>query len=208
MALTNYAGLKQEVIEFTGRDDLSSRFDAFLDLAEAKIYRTNSLKSLRVREMETVTTLVTVSGTNTVALPADFLEARSMKIDYSGNKYELRYLSPSSVDEVSSGMPSAFTLRGTNIVFDSIPDDAYNLTLAYYAQPVALSATNSTNVILTNYPDIYLNACMAMVYDFTTEPEMSQFCMEKAQASIQGAMKSDERAIRKIPAARVRGVTP
>ena len=73
-------------------------------------------------------------------------------------------------------------------MFEWIPDGVYDLELIYYAQPTALSQDNQTNAILTNYPDIYLFACMSSVYDFTTEPELSQFSMQKAQASIRGAM--------------------
>lgn len=208
MSLADYAGLKQEVIAFTGRDDLSNRFDAFLSLADAKIYRTNSDKALRVREMITTAALQTVGGVNTVALPDGFLEARSLKVEYGGNKYELEYASPSSIDQKASGMPYRFTIAGGNLVFEWIPDGVYDLELIYYAQPTALSQDNQTNAILTNYPDIYLFACMASVYDFTTEPELSQFSMQKAQASIRGAMKSDERAIRKVPSAKVRGANP
>lgn len=208
MALNDYAGLKQEVIAFSGRDDLSERFDTLLALAETKIFRTNSDKTLRVREMETSAALVTVGGTNLVALPDRFIEARSLKITYGGNSYELTYVSPSAMNEISSGLPSYFTIKNGGIVFNTVPDGAYDLTLEYYAQPLPIDATNSTNDVLTNYPDIYFNCCLAMVYDFTTEPEMSQVFMTKAQASIRGAIKADERAIRKTPTMRVKGARP
>ena len=208
MALTDYAGLKQEVIAFTGRDDLSDRFNTFLSLAEAKIYRTNSDRTLRVREMEASYALQTVAGTNSIALPADLLELRTVKIEYGGSKLELTYISPSSINEYDSGMPTQFTIKGGNLVFNVIPDGVYDLTIDYYALPAALSSSNQTNAILTAYPDVYLFACMASVYDYTTEPELSQFSMQKAQASIAGAMKANERAIRKIPSAKVSGATP
>ena len=208
MAIADYSDLKQEVIAFTGRDDLSDRFDAFLSLAEAKIYRTNSDRTLRVREMEATAALQTVGGTNTLALPAGMLEARSLKIETSGNKYELEYCSPSAINEYESGFPTAFTIKGTDIVFNIVPDGVYDLSLDYYALPDPLINTDSTNAILTTYPDIYLFACMAMVYDYTTEPELGSFNMQKAQASIRGAMKSNERSMRKVPRAKVSGATP
>jgi hypothetical protein len=208
MALTDYAGLKQEVIAFTGRDDLSDRFDAFLSLAEAKIYRTNSDRTLRVREMETSVALQTVGGVNSVTLPADWLELRSVKIETGGSEIELIYCSPSAINEFESGFPNLFTIKNGVLAFNYVPDGVYDLTVDYYAIPTALSSGNPTKTMLTTYPDIYLFACMSSVYDFTTEPELSQFNMQKAQASIKGAMKSNERAIRKVPTAKVAGSTP
>ena len=38
MALDTYANLKATIINFSGRDDLSSVIDDFIDMAEAEMY--------------------------------------------------------------------------------------------------------------------------------------------------------------------------
>ena len=207
MSFDDYAGLKQEVIAYSGRDDLSDRFDSFLALTESAMYN-NADRPLRVKEMESVAALVTVAGTNSVDLPADFLESRSLTIETGGRKIELPYESPSTVNNDVSGYPCSFTIVGTAIVFDRTPDGVYDLSLTYYAKPVALSTTDSTNAILTNYPDIYFYGCLSRVFIFSTETEEAMAHRQMFLESIRGAVKADERAIRKIPRAKVSGSTP
>jgi hypothetical protein len=207
MAFSNYAELKQEVIAYSGRDDLSDRFDSFLSLTESAMFN-NDQKPLRVREMESTAALVTVGGTNSVALPSDFLEARSLSIEYGGQFIELKYESPSVLQPYDSGIPMAFTIKGSTLVFNVTPDGVYDLNLDYYAKPTALTATNSTNVILTNYPEIYFYGCLSRVYTFTTENAEAESYYTEFIRAIRGAIKSTERAIRKIPSAKYKGSTP
>lgn len=202
-----YADLKQEVISFSGRDDLSDRFDSFLKLTESQMFN-HPMSPLRVREMETTAALVTVGGTNSVALPADFLEARSLSIQSGTVFYEMEYVSPSTMVNRDSGLPTQFTIKGTTLVFNRTPDGVYNLSLDYYAKPLALSTTDSTNAILTNYPDIYFNGCLMQVYKYATETQEMAVYKNEFMESIRGANKASEKSIRKIPRARVSGSTP
>ena len=207
MAFSNYAELKQEVIAYSGRDDLSDRFDSFLKLAEAGMYN-NEHHSLRVREMELTATINTVGGTNSANLPTGFLEARSLTIAYGGQQIEMEYVSPSTLEAYDSGFPTQFTIKGATIQFNVTPDGVYELTLDYYGKPTPLSATDSTNDILTNYPEIYFYGCLSRVYTFTTENMEAESYYTEFLRAIRGAIKSNERAIRKIPSARYAGSTP
>jgi len=206
-ALTDYATLKAGVISFTGRDDLSPLFDTLLALGESAMYN-NESKPLRVSSLESSTSLVTVGGTNAVALPTDYIALRSLKMTDGGEECELTYNSPSALQIGTGGQPQYYTINGTNITFDAIPDGVYTLTLDYYARPAALDSTNDTNAILTNYPDIYMYACMFSVYDYTTEPQMSENYYNKMVRSIRGAMKADSKGLRPNAAMRHRGITP
>jgi len=206
-ALTDYATLKASVIAFTGRDDLSALFDTFVTLAESSMYN-NEIKPLRVSTLEASTTLQTVGGTNAVALPSAYLNLRSLKLNDGGTECELTYNSPSALQVGIEGQPLYYTIIGRDLVFDSVPDGVYDLELDYYAKPDQLDATNDTNVILTNYPDIYQWGCMSMVYDYTTEPELAEQFYNKMVRSIKGAMKSDSKGSRPNAAMRHRGITP
>jgi len=206
-ALTDYATLKAGVISFTGRDDLSPLFDTLLALGESAMYN-NESKPLRVSSLESSTSLVTVGGTNAVALPTDYIALRSLKMTDGGEECELTYNSPSALQIGTGGQPQYYTINGTNITFDAIPDGVYTLTLDYYARPDALDSTNDTNAILTKYPDIYMYACMFSVYDYTTEPQMSENYYNKMVRSIRGAMKADSKGLRPNAAMRHRGITP
>lgn len=207
MSLDTYANLKSEMISFTGRDDLSSSFDTFLALGETAIYA-NEDKPLRLSNFNTSTTLVTVGGTNAVALPADFLELRSLKLQDGGTECELTYNSPNAMPIGVSGQPMFYTITGSDITFDSVPDGVYSLTLNYYAKPTGLSATNQTNTVLTNYPNIYFYAVMFSVYDYTTELDLAEGYRSKMIRAIKGAMKSDSKGMRPNAVMRNRGLTP
>jgi hypothetical protein len=207
MAITDYGTLKSTVIEFTGRDNLSSLFDTLVQVGESAMYN-NEDKPLRVSSLEVSATSQTIGGTNAVAVPSDYLNLRSLKLNSGDTSRELTYNSPSALQIQGSGQPIYFTVSGTNFTFDYIPDGAYDLDIGYYARPLALDATNDTNVILTKYPDIYLYACMFSVYDFSSEPELSELYYGKMLRAIRGAMKADSKGLRPNAAMRLRGKTP
>ena len=168
----------------------------------------NADRALRVREMEQTDALVTIGGTNAVALPTGFLEARSLTIETGGRSIELEYLSPSALGHQVSGFPCAFTIKGSNIVFDRTPDGVYDLSLSYYFTPTPLTETEQTNVILTKYPDIYFYGCLSRVYTYSTETQEANQHYNEFMRAIRGAVKADERAIRKVPRAKYTGSTP
>ena len=207
MALSDYAELKAEVISFTGRDDLSSKFDTFLKLGETAIY-SNDDKPLRLSYFETSTTLQTVGGTDEVALPSDYLQLRSLKIEVGGSECELRFNAPNALPRQGAGLPTAYTIIGRNIVFNFTPDGVYDLALKYFAKPTDLDATNNVNSLLTNNPDIYFYACMFSVYDYTTELQEAENYYGKMLRSIRGAIKNDMKGSITNASARYRGWTP
>lgn len=190
MALANFADLKATVIAFSGKDNLTANMNDFVLLAEEAMYF-NDRNPLRLRSMETTSTLSTVAGTKTLALPAGFLESRSLSIEAGGGEHTLHYVAPSALPTPNaSGRPRAYTVTD-KIEFDYTPDAAYTINISYFAKPTALSTGNQTNTVLTNHPSIYLNACLSSVNEFGGEPEMAQYFHDKMLRSIRGAMKGD-----------------
>lgn len=203
MSITDYSTLKADVIRFTGRDNLSDKFDTFLQLGEAQIFNNESMP-LRTSTMEVSAAAQTIGGTNEVSLPDGFLNLRSLKYSDSNNNSELTYSVPSALQVLGSGLPSYYTITGSNITFDYIPDGAYDLEIIYMGKPDALTETADTNVVLTNYPDIYFYACMFSVYDLSTEPQLSEMYYNKMIRSIRGVMKADAKLLKPNMASRVR----
>lgn len=208
MTISTYTTLKSQVFNFSGRDDLSSSFDTFLQIAEQAMYN-NDVQPLRVNELASTTTLTTVAGTNALALPTGFLGVISALIVDGGEKRELIATAPSALARQGDrGMPTKFAIAG-GLVFDFIPDGAYDIELTYYAQPSALDATNNTNTILTNYPSIYLYGCLAAVNDLSGEDTEAERYYQKMIRDIKGAVRAN-RKLRHSPgsAAQTRGSTP
>lgn len=199
MSITSYTTLKTAVFDFSGRDDLSGKFGTIIDIAEDNMYN-NESQPLRTNDLITTTTLTTVAGTNSVALPTGFISGLSVLIIAGGIKRELVNTAPAALNRNGeSGTPGKYSITNA-IIFDYVPDGAYDIELTYYARPAALDATNNTNAILTAYPSIYLYACLASVADLAGEDQDSERFYQKMMRSIKGAIRAS-RKLRYSPGA-------
>lgn len=156
MSLDTYTNLKTSVANWLHRSDLTDQLDDFISIAEEKIWET-----LRVKEMEADSTVTLSTSARTAALPTGTLEIRRIYLDASPIVH-MKPLSTQQIDAAhltSSGKPQYYAVIGTNLEFERTPDSAYTLYVNLYKKLTALSSTNATNDILTNYPTVYLYAC-------------------------------------------------
>lgn len=164
MSITNYSELQTSIASWLNRGDLSANIPDFITLAEAQLST-----DLKTRSMETKVTLSTVAGTKTVALPTDMLEMRRLQVVGTYNQ-PLSYRSPDelSIDYASnmSAQPIVFTVVGSNLELAPIPDAVYSLELTYQQRIPALSVTNTTNWLLTSWPNAYLYAALVAATPF------------------------------------------
>lgn len=157
MALTNYTDLLASVASWTSRADLTSIIPDFVLLAEAEFNR-----DLRTRNQETSATITQVAGVAT--LPSDFLELRRIYLNTTP-LVELEYLPPEQFylkfPTMNNwiGSPSRYyTIESGNILL-SETNTQNDIKVLYYAKIPAL-VTNSTNWLMTAYPDLYLATTM------------------------------------------------
>ena len=154
MAINTYATLQTAVSNWLNRTDLTSRIPEFISLAEARIAR-----RLRVRGVVGRSTTTLVVGQQYYALPSDFLEARNVQINSTETRV-LSYRSPQQMDyeypSTSNGVPKVFTIIGDEMQLKPIPEAADTMEIAYYAKLAALTASNTTNWLTTNAPDLLL----------------------------------------------------
>ena len=158
MSITTYAELREGVYNWLLRDSASDatitqdRVNNYISLCEAELSR-----ELKVRELEEQATLTASTSTNTIDLPSDF--RRLIELQYVDTPKDLRFLTRVKLREQRTSAvdrPNHYTIIGDKIVFDKTPDSAYTLDIDYYKEITALSDSNSTNSILTKYPDLYL----------------------------------------------------
>jgi len=166
MAIDTYAKLQSEILDTLNRTDLVADITEYspgtidgavirgISKAERRIVR-----RLRTREFETSTTFNLTANLETSTIPSDFLMAKSFILTSSPqvvltskDMTQLITDQPSTV----AGQPTAFSSYGTSFYFRKIPDSAYAAKLFYYYQPTALSTTNTSNILLTKYPDLLL----------------------------------------------------
>ncbi len=193
MALDSYANLKTEIANYLNRTDLTSYLDTFIELAESRIAR-----DLRLREMENIdTSITTVSGTQSYDLPTGYLEMRY--VAYQTNPYTfLTFLAPPDFMRVynageGSGTPSHYTIIGSKIYLGMQPDAAKVLELGFFKRPTGLSAVNTSNDILTNFPDIYLYSCLAEREPFLMNDERLQVWASLYKEAVETANNSAQR---------------
>ena len=158
MSLSTYSDLQTSIANYLARSDLTSQIPDFITFAENRLRR-----ELRIRQMLKSVTTATVSGDNTVELPADFLQVRDFVV-MTNPIQPLSYSSPSALsnDPRASevGVPLSYTILANDFQVSPAPDGVYTVRLLYFSAPAYLSSSNTSNVFLTTAPDALLYASL------------------------------------------------
>lgn len=169
MALTTYAELQTAIVSEVDRSGDAALVAAVPDLikrAEAKLNR-----RLRLREMETQAT-ATYAATNTtrrIANPTGLLEMLSLWIkpaSAADTQYRLlRQVTPAQFAKYYSvqGDVTHFVMR-SDIELNAVVGADHTLQMHYFKRLDI--ATDSTNWLLTNYPDAYLYGALVEYLSF------------------------------------------
>ena len=208
MALDNYANLKASVASWSHREDVGGLIDDFILLAETEFYTGNEAQ-IRTRDMIVTETSTTVADSRFQALPTNYLEMRSFKIDTAGRLRSLYYKTPEQLPIFdTSGDPCYYTIT-SQIEYDAPAADTYATSIMHYAKLTALSASNTTNAILTKYPTVYLYGCLWALNQWAVDAEEEAKYYTKFIKAIAGANSSDNDGLLGIGAQKtVRGRNP
>jgi hypothetical protein len=155
VAITTYAELQTAVANWLNRSDLTSRIPEFIALAEARFGRHEAVRSERRETLSLATAAVT--------LPDDCREVTALTYD-DGTRHgpiELIGAGELPLKKVlfsETGVPrfAAVVKDGTELLLAPAPDQTYTVTITYVVTFAALSATATTNWLLTGHPDLYL----------------------------------------------------
>ena len=158
MSFATYSDLQTSIGSYLARSDLTSQIPDFITFAENRLRR-----ELRIRQMLKSVTTATVSGDNTIEIPADFLQVRDFVV-MTNPIQPLSYSSPSALsnDPRASevGVPLSYTILANDFQVSPSPDGIYTVKMLYFAAPAYLSSSNTTNVFLTTAPDALLYASL------------------------------------------------
>lgn len=205
MALATYSDLLASVATWLNRSDLTAVIPDFVTLAEGRIAR-----DLRLRKQVVTTTLTSVAGTQTVALPSDFLEAENITLSGTSPPGAMSIVTPEILDRkfpdaYVTGQPQVYAIIADTIAFGPTPDAAYPVRLAYYQRLTAL-ATLPNNWLLTNHPSIYLNACLVEGSAYLMDTDKAQAYDARYRADVELLQMRDDAALRSGSAMRVRSL--
>lgn len=138
------------------------------------------------------TNLVTVIGTETVALPSDFLREPEELIAclFSQDTGEDDTWTPILKDDYSvlkarytgTGRPKHYDLIGSSLYLRQIPDAAYTLRLLYYQQDAVITAGSTETTWLTQREDLLIaEAGMVIAAQYVRDERAAQMFMLRRQ---------------------------
>ena len=150
--ITNFSTLKAAASGWMNRTDATDAdMEGFIQAAEARIFR-----MLRVKEMEEAAT-ITTDADGIAAIPSAFL---SFKVVYDADRLVVPHVAPEAYILTETDGTKVYTILGGD--FRLAPAGVESLTGIYYSAPAGITSSNTTNWLLTAYPDLYLfGACAA-----------------------------------------------
>ena len=166
--ITNYTELKSAIADWLLRDDLTAVIPTFISLSEAQIQR-------EVRDFRMVKRATAQIDSGYSAVPADWLQNIRFQLN-TDPITTLEYVTPDQAAEEAhiypgSRRPAFFTMIGEEFQVVPAPDAEYDGELTYYAKVPALSASNATNWLLTEAPDIYLYGALLQAAPYLSDDQ-------------------------------------
>jgi len=155
MAITNYTNLQTTIADFLNRDDLTSVIPTFIQLAESQLNR-----DIRHWKMEARSSGQQSAGDQYMQIPTDWIETIRFNITGGGTS-PLDLISRAAMQdkragaEDASGTPRYYCHADSQFELYPTPDADTDVELLYVAKIPDL-ATNSTNWLLEDAPDVYL----------------------------------------------------
>lgn len=178
----DYAQLQADVIQYSGRDDVSASVPLFVRLAEPEINR-----RVRIMEMETRVTFTMSSPDYEDDIPSDWLGFKRLKLDDSPNPKclyvgpdifaTLEEMSPGNFSQVIGDAALLYTVEARKIRVNrpTGSSEPISVSAVYFARPLALAdedPVNTLNPIIAQHYDLYVYATLAQLWDWVDETEM------------------------------------
>ena len=197
-AITDYDSLADQVKVYAARSDttFSNQIETFIGLAEDRIY--NGVgeprdpmysPAVRVKEMSETDDVAIVASTGTVPALSLGLRRLSRATDLVGLDYMAPDAFATRYNYSDTGSPRWYSVEGDQIRV--APSGwAGTLSALYYKRPAGISSSNTTNDILTAYPNLYLAATLFEAFSFLNDGERSTGWLGRYRSSASGVNRS------------------
>lgn len=187
--IATFSDLEAKLTAYLDRTDIAASIQLFIGLCESRLNRL-----LRTPEMEANLSFTVTS--DTIQLPVDFLQARTIFLPGSPNR-ALKAMAPSAIPLEFSGaadIPMAYTINGLQLKLIPPPNGSTVVNLAYYARLPALSSDIPTNWLLDKAPDVYLYGALVQAQAFIDNPAQVQLykqAFDETIAELQSASRRE-----------------
>ena len=214
MALDTFANLKAYLRSQSTRSEMSDgNLDDFILQAERAMYA-NPVAMIKVRGEETRSTALLSTSSRFLALPTSYLSMRRMivRLDVgttAERDLDILFQAPDQMQVLDAdGVPNFFTVT-SQLEFNRLPLVADTVEMQYFKSLTDLSSSNTSNDILTNFPDVYVFGCLRYLWLFAQEEEKAEFYKGQFYEAIRGANKKDRSGrYGSSPRMRIEGATP
>lgn len=202
--MTTYAQLQADVIQYSGRDDVSASVPMFIRLAENEIYR-----RVRTVEMETSTTFTFSSPDYEATLPSDWLGFKRLKVLDSANP-KCQYVGPdvfAGLAEMSPGNFAAligdaeliYTVEANKIIVNQPrgATEPIEISAVYFKRPLPLATDDVNNPLLIPHFDLFLYSTLVQLWMWADELEQEQRFQARADR-VTGQIDEFDRTRRRV----------
>jgi hypothetical protein len=193
MTITNYSTLQSTIADYLNRSDLTAVIPTFIQLAEAQINR-----DVRHYEMEARANAQQDAGDEYMQTPANWLENIRAHVTGTGTT-PLDLISRQAMAdkragaEDMTGRPQYYAMADGQFQLYPTPDAEYQIELLFYEKIPAL-ASNTTNWLLEEYPDVYLYGSLIHSAPYLQEDERMTVWAQMYAAAVLRLNESSDKA--------------
>lgn len=197
--ITDYATLKQAIVDFTHRTDLAAFADYFIqgaqEMINSDVFDKNEGNGIRAMEGPFTGT---ITGSGNVGVPSDWLAPKDIQVVVGGGQIStLGFKSASWIYDAypmraPAGPPAYMARDNTVFIFGPFPDQPYVLQGTYYLKAALLTSGATTNWMVTAYPLMLHAACMVKAVSFMKDSEALQTWTALYDDLIQGVVDQDK----------------
>lgn len=193
----NYGELRQTILDYSHRPDLSAQAASFVSMAEGMIRR----------DLVAMPTSVTLTDSDRVTagvytLPSGLDAVRAVYATSSaGESYALEQAGLHQLRRVGVvSQPAMFAVQGSTIEIRGVPAEDSEIELHYMGHPPTLSADSDTNSLLEQHEALYVYGSLFFLYQFTQDLELAQGALDTFVNTLE---KLNEAAGRKLAGASI-----
>ena len=194
MAITNYTDLQTSIADFLNRDDLTSVIPTFIQLAEAQMQR-----EVRHWKMEARVSGQQSAGDEYMQIPADWLETIRLHLTGSGTSAVTLTSRAAMADirakheNVSTVAPYYYCHADGQFELYPTPVEDTDFELLYI-QKIPDLASNTTNWLLQDAPDVYLYGSLLHSAPYLAEDARVAVWASMYAAAVQNVNNASEQA--------------
>lgn len=191
MSIDTYTELTAAIADWLNREDLTAVIPSFISLAEADINR--NLRDWRMEKRSDASLDAQYS-----TLPTDWLE--TIRLNLSGGASRLELVSDGALADLraersdAAGKPTHYAHTAGGLELFPTPDAAYDAELVYFAKVPALSATATTNWLLSAAPDVYLYGALTQSAPYLKDDQRAPLWAGLYQNAITSLNTASERS--------------